>query len=366
MIFIGDVASPTEACSNDLYNSLHKSLNIFENDCVVANLEGLISDDYYRTNKPVLSNHPSVMKPLNLVNTKVVSLANNHSLDLPDNIQITKELLAANKIAHCGAGVDMEEAGQPAEIIHQNIEYLILGYSWDILMQHQDNVSGKMYVSPLVPSKILEKIKTLRAEKPKAKIVLKMHWNFDLETIPFPLHRTLSRAMIDAGADAIIGSHSHCVQGGERYKNGIIIYGLGNFFFPWYIFNSGKSYFPDWTSTELALQWHPETNEATCHFFKYNYSKEKHELEYLHSENFDDGTLINEHSPYRGMSDKEYVKWYKNNRRKGLLIPVYKNHKDVLRNSIIDFYLKKRIRFARFLAQHNLRGWKSKSDFKKI
>lgn len=358
MIFLGDIASPTQECSNNLYNSLRKYLHIFADDCVVANLEGLISEEYYKTNKPVLSNHPSVIEPLKLVNTKAVSLANNHTLDLPDNLNATTNLLFNNKIAFFGAGSNIHDAEAPAIIMHQGREYLILGYSWDFLMQHQKNKPGKAYVNTISFQKILATIHRCRKDHPEAKIVLKMHWNFDLETIPFPLHRKFSRAMIDAGADAIIGSHSHCVQGGERYKNGIIVYGLGNFFFPWYIFTNGKSHFPDWTRTELALQWIPDTNEVKCHWFRYTYGIENHELEYLHSEDFDTGKTINDYSPYRNMNHEDYIEWYKHNRRKGFLVPVYKDHEDILRNSLIDFYLKKKNRFARFLAQHNLRSWK--------
>ena len=35
--------------------------------------------------------------------------------------------------------------------------------------------------------------------------------------------------------------------------------------------DGGRSYFPDWTRTELALQWIPETNKVICHWFRYNY-----------------------------------------------------------------------------------------------
>ena len=133
---------------------------------------------------------------------------------------------------------------------------------------------------------------------------------------------------------------------------------MGNFFFPWYIFTSGRSYFPDWTRTELALQWIPETNRVICHWFRYNYKKDSHELEFLNSEDFDSGSMINEYSPYRDMEHSKYIHWYKKNRRKGFLVPVYSDHKDIIRNTLIDFYLKKRIKFARFLARKKLREWK--------
>ncbi len=41
--------------------------------------------------------------------------------------------------------------------------------------------------------------------------------------------------MIDAGADGVIGSHPHVLQGFEYYKDKPISYSLGNFLFPNYI-----------------------------------------------------------------------------------------------------------------------------------
>jgi poly-gamma-glutamate capsule biosynthesis protein CapA/YwtB (metallophosphatase superfamily) len=40
-----------------------------------------------------------------------------------------------------------------------------------------------------------------------------------------------ARALIDAGADAIIGHHPHVLQGIERYKHGVVAYSLGNLIF---------------------------------------------------------------------------------------------------------------------------------------
>ena len=82
MIFIGDIASPDSVCSNQFLSSLKKHEHVFKNNFVVANLEGLLSNDYYKTKNPVLSNHPSIIEPLKYINTKVVTLANNHTLDI--------------------------------------------------------------------------------------------------------------------------------------------------------------------------------------------------------------------------------------------------------------------------------------------
>ena len=356
MIFIGDIASPNSECSNQLLASLKEHENVFKNNFVIANLEGLLSNDYYKTINPVLSNHPSVIEPLKFINSKVVSLANNHTLDIPQKFMFTKNLLQENQIKICGAGFSKKEAETPVRVVIDNQLFFFLGFSWAILMQHQKN-NNEVFVNTIVYKNILNQIRELKKDNPQAKLILIMHWNFDLETLPFPLHREVSMAMIDAGANAVIGSHSHCVQGGEKYNDGLIFYGLGNFFFPWFKFSNGASFFPDWTKTELALEWNPNNNDVTCHWFQYNYKNGLNELLFIGSEDFETGTRIQSFSPYRGMGHQTYIKWFRENRRKKFLMPVYKSHNDIIRNKLIDYYLEKRITFARFLAKKKIIKW---------
>jgi len=359
MIFIGDVVSPTVSTSRDFLASVERWKHVFQGEDLLCNLEGMIAEDYCRTDRPMLSSHPSVFEALTAMNTKVVSLANNHILDLPDNLGTTIGTLKRHGISHCGAGVTIEEAEQAAHFVSEGFDIFVLACAWDVLMQHQRNEPGRTYVNPIRPDRMLNRIRALRKQHGKAKIIVAIHWNFDLEGIPFPMHRTYARAMIDAGANVIAGSHSHCVQGGERYRDGVIVYGLGNFFFPWHIFTTGKSYFPEWSRPELALQWSPATNEATCYWFTYkNSGAEHHEVVFEKLESFDSGKIISRYSLYRGMGEREYIRWYRENRRKRFAVPVYRTHKQKLRNKLFDAYLKKRIRFARFLAQKGLRSWK--------
>ena len=74
---------------------------------------------------------------------------------------------------------------------------------------------------------IIEKIKKLK--KKYEIIIISIHGS--LETSPFPIPETqdLYRSWIDTGATIIHGHHSHVPQGYEKYKNGYIFYGLGNF-----------------------------------------------------------------------------------------------------------------------------------------
>ena len=58
-----------------------------------------------------------------------------------------------------------------------------------------------------------------------------IHWNEEFADYPEEYARTMAKKMIDAGADIIIGSHSHTLMGIEYYKNKPIYYSLGNFVF---------------------------------------------------------------------------------------------------------------------------------------
>lgn len=46
---------------------------------------------------------------------------------------------------------------------------------------------------------------------------------------PSPRRQIAWRSLIDTGADVVHGHHAHVPQGWERYGNGLIFYGLGNF-----------------------------------------------------------------------------------------------------------------------------------------
>jgi len=58
-----------------------------------------------------------------------------------------------------------------------------------------------------------------------------LHWGTEGETCPTERQETLADELIAAGADMVVGSHAHRLQGAGRDGAALVAYGLGNFVF---------------------------------------------------------------------------------------------------------------------------------------
>jgi poly-gamma-glutamate capsule biosynthesis protein CapA/YwtB (metallophosphatase superfamily) len=57
------------------------------------------------------------------------------------------------------------------------------------------------------------------------------HWGTQYVHTPGPVQRTVSRRLVDAGADLVVGGHPHWVQGMDDVDGVPVIHSLGNFVF---------------------------------------------------------------------------------------------------------------------------------------
>ena len=358
MIFTGDIAVPTAFHSEQLNSVFLRHANIFAGQDLICNLEGLITDKINTNHKtPVLYNHSSVTEVLKDWKFRIAALANNHTLDLPEYFNSSVDSLLSAGIEPVGAGRSKEMADRPAIISIGNRKTIVFNHCWHVMLQHQNNPGKGVYVSTINADKILKAVADCRSLHPDANIVVYMHWSFDLELLPFPLYRQLSRTLIDSGANVVVGCHSHCPQGAEAYKDGYIVYGLGNFFVPWYTFINGSIHFPEFARVQTVFDWNPENNKARLHWFRYLNKGRDHTLEHLATEDFGQGSFFRQYSPFSGMDDKTYLEYFRKNRRKKGGIPVYRDYKAVWENRMIDTIIIGRIRLARFMAKYKLREW---------
>ena len=57
------------------------------------------------------------------------------------------------------------------------------------------------------------------------------HWGVEYQAYPEANQTQIAKACIDAGADVVVGSHTHCLQGVSYIEGKPVFYSLGNFIF---------------------------------------------------------------------------------------------------------------------------------------
>ncbi len=175
---------------------------------------------------------PESVKHLGELGIDIVSLANNHVYDysLP-SFEDTLSTLKNADIATVGAGKDYSQASAPAV-------YYINGYKVAYLAASRvevdlftpsasENRAGVMSIN--TADAMLEEIR--KAKSCSDFVVVYLHWGIEYTTNLDSAQREMSRLFAEAGADAVIGAHSHCLQGFDFYGDSCVAYSLGNFWF---------------------------------------------------------------------------------------------------------------------------------------
>ncbi|MEW4412864.1 CapA family protein [Clostridium sp. AN503] len=160
-----------------------------------------------------------------------VTLANNHALDFGQEALLDSvAVLDGAGILHTGAGANLTEARKPVEIVIDGQRIAVIGATR--VIPESSWAAGKNHPGMLSSYDATELLKEIRAQKDEGKLVIVyVHWGIERDENPQEYQRTLGQQYIDAGADLVIGSHPHVLQGIEYYKGKPIVYSLGNFVF---------------------------------------------------------------------------------------------------------------------------------------
>ena len=198
----------------DLHFLMRNVKDIFaSDDLTLVNFEGTLTTApvYKSNNQFVFSAPPSYVEILKEGSIEAVALENNHILD------------------HGEAGRDetiktLEEAGIVwSDSTHVGV-YTINDVSIAMLtyLHYREKVEDMLTSVP----------QAIRNAKAQYDIVIvSFHWGAELDYKPNRNQINLGRAAIDAGADLVLGHHSHRINPIEKYKDRYIVYSLGNFSF---------------------------------------------------------------------------------------------------------------------------------------
>ena len=175
---------------------------------------------------------PERVEVLHQLGVDAVTLANNHVYDYGKEALLdTFAVLEEAEISYFGAGRTLEEAMAPLYIEVGGKTVALVGASraekYKMTPQATETEPGilRCYDTELYKEAIAE------AKANADFCIAFVHWgteySYDLEQVQLDT----GKEYLDAGADAVIGAHSHCLQGLEYYDGKPIVYSLGNYWF---------------------------------------------------------------------------------------------------------------------------------------
>ena len=170
----------------------------------------------------------------------LVGLANNHAGDFgTDALLDTLDNLAAAGIPAIGAGRNVAEAQQAQYYIANGmtIAYVAASRAEKNVMTPQATADAPGVLYAYDPEETLAAIREAKANADF--VIAYLHWGTEESDTLEQEQLALATACEEAGADLIVGSHPHVLQGAGWRNDTPVFYSLGNFWFNMDVDNTG-------------------------------------------------------------------------------------------------------------------------------
>lgn len=157
-----------------------------------------------------------------------VNVATNHIKNGGDGAFLdTLQAIRDAGLAVLGGGRRMDEALQPLVLTFGGVRYAFVALNEiEVRSFAGENTPG---AAPLTEANLQQAMQAARAQ---ADVVVALpHWGPEYEPTPLYEQRRWARRFVEAGADVVVGNHSHVVQGMEVLHGVPVFYSLGNFVF---------------------------------------------------------------------------------------------------------------------------------------
>lgn len=177
---------------------------------------------------------PAALTALAAAGIDVVSMANNHSVDYGRaGLEDTLAARRTSPIHVIGIGANSTEAYRPAVFAVRGRTVAVLAASQigDWTLQQWSATRTRPGIASARPlTRLLAAVRNARSQADV--VVVYLHWGTERMACPDGAQRDAAKALTAAGADVVVGSHAHVVQGTGWLGRGYVAYGLGNFI--WY------------------------------------------------------------------------------------------------------------------------------------
>lgn len=198
-------------------------------DYRMLNLEAPLTD----TESPIPKCGEALMAPIQCItglkalNIDLVTLSNNHIMDQDaQGLKSTFHALEEADIAHVGAGYTLNQAAQPHIFRCEGNTIGVYACA-----EHEFSIADEGHPGAN-PIDLLESFDHVRALKQDCDYVIVLyHGGKEYYRFPSPNLQRTCRKLVDSGADLVVCQHSHCIGCEEKYRQGTILYGQGNFIF---------------------------------------------------------------------------------------------------------------------------------------
>ena len=192
-----------------------------DSDIVIGNLESPLLEPSLAAGKPDFYGSPEFARFLRECGIGVLNVANNHILEHgKGGYERTLQILEESGIA---------VAGNDNRVLYIHRDNCLIGIA-GFCNVDLDKFDNDGCFSVLDEVNAMAALNEMADRKADLKI-LTLHWGNEYIHRPSMMQRNMAYRLIDAGADIIVGHHSHVIQPYEKYKAGHIFYSLGNFCF---------------------------------------------------------------------------------------------------------------------------------------
>lgn len=233
--FEGGIRSKLDSDPAGMFSPIAPELS--QADIAMVNLETAITEGGSPVPKSYNFRAPArAFEALRVAGVDVLTMANNHGVDYgPGGLADTLAAKAATPLGVVGIGANATEAYAPWKKDVKGQRIAVIGASDvidDFLITSwtaTDTQGGIASAKDVNQQRLVESV---RAARPDADtLVVYLHWGAEGTSCPTQRQRDLAHALVDAGADIVVGSHTHRVMTAGRLGPALVDYGLGNFVF---------------------------------------------------------------------------------------------------------------------------------------